>query len=279
MAGFLFYSNTMRIAEKSIAKIAERGNSVRKHTKRGHLYGFGTTWFLAIDQSDINQYGSVEYVHLKAGFMLYNSSADSTAYREDYFPLQNTAGEYAYLANDMYLTWTKQSESESYGVVAKPIKDFIVSVAAGTTIECFPEESLTAEKLYGVIYTSSWVDPNETAAALSGNVTPAMCSKVAQDGTVTVSLNGKTTTFNVTVLEVSMPVSIEVVAKDALSAYSITYQKYAIVPEINNCQVKVTYADDTSENFDLTADMITSRINTIDNTSGGVLPLPLPVTV
>ncbi len=248
-------------------------------SKNGHFYALGSTWFLAVESSDTDRYGKVEYVCLKAGLLLYSSSADCSdvnAYAS-YFPLKNLDGQYAYLANDVYLTWTKHTAGEKFGTVEKPVKNFSVKVAAGTKLEFAPEQILRDEDLAGVTFTSEWVDPSETSAAPSGNVTANMCSAVSPNvgaGTVTVSLNGATTTFDVTVLEVSMPKSIAVVAKDATQEFSITYRKYAVVPEFNNCQLLVTYEDNTTEAFDLKPEMITKRINTrSDKTTSGEITI------
>ncbi len=244
-------------------------------SKNGHFYALGSTWFLAIESSDTDQYGKVEYVCLKAGLLLYSSSGDCgdvNAYAS-YFPLQNLDGDCAYLANDVYLTWTKQTVGENFGTVVKPVKNLAVTVEDGKTLEFAPEQILRNEDLAGVTYTAEWVDPNETSAAPSGNVTANMCSPVsstAGPGTVTVSLNGMTATFDVTVLEASMPKEIAVVAKDDTQDFSIIYKKYAVVPDFINCQLMVTYEDDTTEAFELRPEMITKRINTrSDNTTSG----------
>ncbi len=208
-------------------------------------------------------YGSIEYVIIKEGFIWYNAPANhwggptggnnADPVANGYYPVGTN-----YVTKDLYI-------GVGGSKLVKPVTNFSLTVKDGKTLEFFPEYQLTAEDLEGVTYSAEWLDPNETEAAPSGNVTPAMCSatpSAAGAGTVTVTLNNATATFDVNVLDVSMPVSIEVVAVDDTQPFSITYKRYAVEPEFINCQLKITYEDGTFDYIDLKPEYITKRPNT-----------------
>ncbi len=218
--------------------------------------------FCIRDTGNVNSetYGIIEYIVIKEGFVWYGAPADhwgagngiDTA-ANGYYPVATN-----YVSQDLYIGVSNKK-------LVKPVKNFTVTVEEGKTLELLPEHKPTAEELEGITYSAQWLDPNETEAAPSGNVTPAMCSAAPSEGgpgQIIVTLNGAKATFDVTVLDVSMPASIEVVAKDETKDFAIMYKKYAVEPEFINCELRVTYEDGSTEDVELKPEYITAWPNT-----------------
>ena len=203
----------------------------------------------------------VEYVVLKEGLVLYNYSENDNAgtHRDEYFPITNENGDIAYIDHDIYLTWTSQSAGDRFGKVVEPLKDLEVTLAESVKKEYYPGEDL---ELAGVTYTAKYVDPAKEGQTATGNVTVDMCSRVPDNigsAQITVTVNGTTATFGITVLEAErVPLSIALKEGSAL-----TYQRYAIEPTIKeDCTLVVTYDDQTTKEVLMKKEWITLRPDT-----------------
>lgn len=207
--------------------------------------------FVIRDTSNISAdtYGNIEYIIIKEGFVWYNApedhwgagnNADTVGF--GYYPIGTN-----YVTKDLYI-------GSFEGQTVKPIQSLSVSVSDETPT-FIAGQSLTDNDLTGITYTAQYLDPAETTP-LTGNVTAAMCSSVPTevgDGSITVTLLGKTTTFSVNV------VAAEKTVESVEANFTLTANKFALPSQIvipDNAKITVNYSDNTSEDVAFTFNML-----------------------
>lgn len=226
---------------------------------RLRAFGAGNIYLLPLDTWVLNDsLGSIEYIRLDAGLLLYNDDTDNQDdHATTHYPAVNN-GKYAYLDHDVYFTYTSDLVEENYGTIEKPYTNLTIKLAEGAVTEYYPGEELD---LSCVTYEADYLDPAESGKA-TGTVTAEMCSSVpdmAGSANITVRVHGASATFAITVLAAEKkPQSIALQAPALL-----TYDKYSLEPTMaENCMLVVTYDDETTAEVLMQKEWIVARPDT-----------------
>ena len=201
----------------------------------------------------------IEYMVLRTGFVYYYIETGSWPNEDKADNSKADISRSHILTRDFFVGYENNKAGNK--VQVNPLESFELTVADSAKKEYYMgEETLD---LTGITYTATYYDKTMgTNGVVNGNVIADMCSSVptvAGNGTITVTLNGKTATFAITGIE--PPYHIESIAMK--QGYKIEYEKFSLAPKTLSGFIVASFDNNQpDEEIALTESMIVSRPDT-----------------